>query len=353
MSQPDRWDENVAVFKRLKATSESTRSKRTSPQHHAFIDLQGVVLHHRTGSVLPLMDIFLRGLRRKGWQLNIFTSHMVKQAEAMIAGKNLPSETRIVSTCGRAKGVVLREEIRKTGAGKYLFLDDKPENLASVRERCGDAVRAVGFVGSRKYCPELSDWCCRNSVELGLGVPDLLEGLEVSNEPPDGWAKATSQLSEEDLALLIPGLDHPRSALAGETQHFDHRPVMNQLLGRPKIADFPRLWENIAWITCRECLLKALIESVIKSLGLKRSDVLGNAYTCAEYLAALSQFAADNRAIKIEFKSAFNKAFAYAYEGISQIGIGAEKCRMSRRPIDGDRLEFARIKIRECFAQSR
>ncbi len=318
---------------------------------HAYIDLQGVVLHHQTGRVLPLMDNFLRGLRQKGWQLNIFTGHSPEQAAAMIRDEELPSEMTIVSTCGRAKGVVLREEIRKTGAGQYLFLDDKPENLASVREKCGDTVRAVGFVGSRKYCPELSDWCCRNRVELGLSVPDLFEGLEVSNEPSDGWAKTTSHLSEEDLALLIPGLDHPRSAIAAGTPHFDHRPVMNQLLGRRKIADFRLLWKNIAWITCGECLLKALIESVIKSLGLDRSDVLGNAYKCEEYLAALREFVAKDR--EIDFKSAFNEAFASAKKGISQIGIGAENCRISCRPIESNRWEFARTKISECLDSSR
>ncbi len=348
MAQPDRWAENVAVFERLKATSQSS----TSSQNHAFIDLQGVVLHHRTGSVLSLMDIFLRGLRHNGWQLNIFTSHTVEQAEAMIAGKNLPSDMRIVSTCGRAKGVALREEIRRIGNGQYLFLDDKPANLASVREQCSE-VRAIGFVGSGKYCPKLSDWCYRNRVELGLSVPDLFEGLEVSNEPSGGWVKAVSHLSEEDLALLITGLDHPRSAIAGETPHFDHRPVINQLLERRKIADFPRFWENIAWITCRDCLLKVLIESVIKWLGLERTDVLGNAYTCNEYLVALREFVAKDREIERDFKSAFNKAFASTDRGISQIGAAAENCRISRRPIDIDRLEFARTKVSECLGLGR
>ncbi len=347
MSQPDRWVENVAVFKKLKAISQPTRSKSTFTQHYAYIDLQGVVLHHQTGRVLPLMDNFLRGLRKKGWHLNILTSHSAQQAAAMIRGKKLPSEMRIVSTRGQAKGVVLRDEIRKIGNGQYLFLDDKFENLASVGEKCGETVRAIGFIGSRKYCPQLSDWCCRKKVELGLSVPDLIEGLEVSCEPHDGWVKTTSRLSEEDLALLISGLDHPLSAIAGESPHFDHRAVMCKLLGRAKIADFPRLWENIAWITCRECLLKALIESVIKSLGLERTDVLGNACTYGEYLAALREFAAEHR--EIDFKSSFDLAFASAGKGISQIGIGAENCRISCRPIEVDRLEFARTKISDCL----
>ena len=242
---------------------------------------------------------------------------------------------------------MLREEIRKTPGATCLFLDDKPANLDSVKRECGDMVRTVGCVGSRKYCPQLSEWCFRNGVELALSVPDLFEGLAISCAVSGGLVGATSHLSEDDIALLIPGLDHPLSAIAGETSHFDHRAVLVHLLGDRPIEDFQRLWANIAWITCRECLFKAVVETVILFLRLDRKNVLKTAYKHHEYMDALGDFATCHP--EIDFKSPFSQAFDSANEGISQIGVHAEKCRIFGRWVDVDRLKFARENINKCL----
>ena len=85
-----------------------------------------------------------------------------------------------------------------------------------------------------------------------------------------------------------------------------------------------------------------MVETVIKFLRLERKNVLKTAYEYHEYLDALSEFATG--CPEIDLKTAFAQAFDCANEGISQIGVDAEKCRISGRPMHRDRLEFAREK---------
>jgi hypothetical protein len=314
---------------------------------HAYIDLKGVVINHNTGRALPLMHLFLRGLIQKGWSLSILTSYSTQKAEYLMRKAGLPTDIPILSSAGTEKGLILSEEVRRFSSGQFMFLDDKPDNLASVRKRCGDSVRVIGFVGSRKYCPQLSEWCFHNEVELALSVPDLFEGLAISCDVRHDLIHLLARWPEGDLSGLIPGLDDPMSSIAGETSFFSHRAVTSQLLSRRRIADFRRLWANIAWITCRECLLKAIVETVIKFLRLERKNVLKTAYEYHEYLNALSEFATN--CPEIDWNTAFAQAFDCANEGISQIGVDAEKCRISGRPMHRDRLEFAREKIMKCI----
>jgi len=313
---------------------------------HAFIDLLGTVIHHRTGRVLALMDCFFRGLHQGGWKINILTSFSHDEAKRLVRQQDLPDDVIIMSSSGMTKGQIVSEMIRDLGEGKYLYMDDKPEGLASVRNACGDRVRIIGFVGSHQYTPALSDWCFHNGVELALSVSDLCEGLQVSCDAYPILVDSAERYTEDELFLLIPGLDHPRSAF-GETCWLDHRTVLCELFSNRKITNFPALWESLAWITCGECLLKAMIESVIQFHGLVHVDVLGNAYKYNEYLAAAKEFAAVHR--KIDFADSFDQAFMHARRGIKNIGVEAENCRISCRPTQLDRLDFAHDAIRRCL----
>ena len=315
---------------------------------HAFIDLLGTVIHHRTERELALMGSFLRGLASQhGWNITILTSFGHKHACQLVEHLDLPESVQIVSSAGTTKGLVINASIHNIGDADYLYLDDKPKNLASVRDACGKKVRVIGFVGSHKYTPAISEWCAHNEVELALSVSDLCEGLHVDCDAYGELVDSGNKWTEDEISMLIPGLDHPLSPLAGETCYLDHRAAMHELLDNREIADYPRIWQQMAWITCGECLVKVCVRSVIKSIGIDHQKVLGSAYKYQEYLSALRRFAEAHR--EIDFRRVFNRAFSCAQDGIRSLGIEAERCRISDRPIDFHRLDFARERVTQCL----
>lgn len=314
---------------------------------HAYIDLLGTIVHHKKPRPVPLMDSLLRAMGDQGWRITVLSSYLPAQARQVIdeAGISLPGETRILSSSGRDKGEVLLAELHGLKAGEIIFLDDKPQNLASVKNACPDRVRVIGFIGSRKYAPALSQWCAASRVELALSTVDLCEGLGVgvNCEIPSDFRK----LTESELISLIPGLDHPMSAIAGETADFDHRSICAMLFDYKKLKNFEEFWSNIAWITCNECLWKVLVGSVVLAKSLRREDVLGKACKDHEYTVALKSYAQRHPAI--DLKSTFETSMAFMQAGIRKLGIEAEDCRMANRPTEKDRLQVIERRIQECF----
>jgi hypothetical protein len=314
---------------------------------HAYIDLLGTIVHHKKPRPVPLMDSLLRAMGDQGWRITILSSYLPAQVRQLIdeAGISLLGETRILSSAGRDKGEVLRSDLHGQNADEIIFLDDKPQNLASVKNACPDQVRAIGIVGSRKYVPALSKWCAASHVELALSTVDLCEGLGVclSSEIPSDFRKFT----ESELISLIPGLDHPMSAIAGETADFDHRSICAMLFNYKKLKNFEEFWSNIAWITCNECLWKVLVESVVLARSLRREDVLGKAYKDHEYTAALKSYTRLHPAV--DLKSTFETAMAFMQAGIRKLGIEAEDCRMANRPIEKDRLQAIAQRMQACY----
>lgn len=314
----------------------------------AYFDLSGTILNYRTPRSLPLMAELLCAMSKKGWDISILSRYSTGQCKNLLkmAEITLPDRTRILSSLGSNKGGVLAADIRDQRAGESIFIDDKPENLESVINACGNSVRVIGVVGSRKYVPALSQWCAKYGVELALSPIDLCEGLGVSLHGINPF-HFDHRFTEDELISLIPGLDHPLSAIGGETAHFDHRFVFSMLYECKSFTKYDKLWLNLGWITCNECLWKALVESVVLALALDRSDVLGKAYKAYEYTEAIRSFALRN--LSVPLKSTFQKAITTMSKGIQEIGVDAEECRIANRPIERDRLLSIAQRFQECF----
>jgi hypothetical protein len=316
-------------------------------KRHAYIDVKGTLVHHQQLRPVPLMDDLLQAMSDQGWLITILSSYPSTQCAQLLdmAGISLPQGTRVLSSSGCDKGEVLFADLNKFDADEIIFLDDKPRNLHAVKTACRDHVRVIGFVGSRKYVPGLSQWCANSQIELALSSVDLCEGLGVSLNQlrPSDFEK----LSESDLISLMPGLDHPRSATAGETAQFDHRRIFSTLFEYKKLKNFEEFWSNLGWITCNECLWKTLVESVLLAKSLRREDVLGSAYKDYEYTTELESYARKNPAV--DLKSTFENAMHWMQTGIRNLGIGAEVCRIANRPMEADRLQTIEQRIQECF----
>jgi hypothetical protein len=250
------------------------------------------------------------------------------------------------------KGKAITQYLGKHHCEQSFFVDDKPKNLESVKRECGDRVRVIGFVGSRKYTgpdndPRLAEWCAQNGAELALSAIDLCEGLPVGVDSCAALFHSEKRWNEEELAGLLAGSDHPFSTLAGEGAYVDHRAAQSELFGNRKVRNFDTIWRNIAWITCNECLWKALVVSLLKSLSLDPRQVLGEAYKHDEYTQALKDFAAKNR--QIALSSAFGSVLRTINQGIAEIGVEAETCRIYGRQIERDRIKKVEERLNEVF----
>jgi hypothetical protein len=311
---------------------------RRTGKRLAFFDLTGTLVHHEHHErPVPLMPHVLRSLCARGWRLVVVTRYSESAALSLLNPvlPGLPLE--IVSA--EDKGKAIREVLATCPKLETaIFVDDKPKNLLSAKAIAHPKLTVHGFVGSRKYCPELSRTCASHGIPLILGAPDLVETLKSGSlDTPDYDAMTT-----EELASLIPGLDHPASATAGETNHFDHRgPVTALCQAAPDW--WKHAWPELGWIPCEECLWKVLVESVIAAAGLDRYELLGAAYKADEYFDKLST-TPDNTRRKLA--PTFSDAMHSIERGIEAIGPGAERCRPDGRdPFDTNRIQNARQKI--------
>lgn len=303
----------------------------------AFFDFSGTVIDCSGKTkvhFIPMMPEILKRMEDDNWRVTLVSRYTESQCRQLLtsAGSNL--EYPIASSAGSSKGEVVSNLLSRDG--EAVFVDDKPENLASVRKLCGNRVRVIGFVGSRKYTPVISTWCRQNEIELSLSPVDLCEGLKINVDMQAAFYKSKSPRSMEELASLIPGLDHPMSALSGETCFCDHRYPLSQFLERCMPDDHPLLWSNLGWITCNECLWKALVRSVLLCEGINPDDVLGEAYKHFEYTEALLEFGRTSEAKGIH--KVFMNALTVMENGIRSIGIDAEACRIGNRGIETDRI---------------
>lgn len=300
----------------------------------ACFDLKGTLVNHRNlTSQIPLMDQLMKGLERAGWTLYLLSTYRPQDARRILNAAGVATRLNIFDLAGEDKGVALSKILQKTRAKKVLYIDDKPANLADVKRLHDDRVRIIGFVGSMKYAAGefgIASWCTRNRVELALSSVDLCETLRI-------WIsdRHVDSLSADELVMLIPGLDHPRSAIAGETANFDHRCVIAKLLRRDIAGYEDTILKKMAWITCHECLLKAVVEVAILAAHLDRHVILGNAYKAHEY-ESMIRANRDNRALRDMLIRALN----CLQDGIAEIGRDAERCRPMGRNIDLDRIKY-------------
>lgn len=313
----------------------------------AFFDLKGTLVHHKTLKRLPLMNEILKSLRRDEWSLVILSSFEETTTRQLLKHADVDTFDHVLSSSGLGKGECVLQHLKDAPCEASFFVDDKPANLESVRGTCGAKVRVIGFVGSRKYTPHLSAWCAENQVELALSAIDLCEGLPVRVDSGKALFNSAKQYDEASIAALLAGADHPFSSTAGDTRFADHRAAQAEIFGHRKIQDFETIWRNIAWITCNECLWKALVLSVCAALSLDRSEVLGHAYKHYQYTDALRKYVAERPSPRM--LEAFEHALDVMQKGIAEIGVEAETCRMINRSIERNRLELAKVRVAEIF----
>ena len=303
----------------------------------ACFDLRGTIVDHKDETrQVPLMDELMSGLQRKVWKLFVLSSYSKTDATSTISGAGIKTELNIISSVGKKdKGEVLSRLMEEERANEAIFIDDKPANLASVHNLQDNRIRVIGFIGSMKYVrgddgsPGISTWCFRNKVELALSAVDLCETLNV----PISY-KRVLDMSADELTALLPGLDHPMSATEGETTNFDHRAVFVALRNKGfKGSD--SIFKRLGWITCRECLLKTLVEMVVVLNGLKMEQIIGKTYKYDEYVEALKK-----NCPQLARNNILQHALKCIEEGIEEIGRDAERCRPKGRDINLDRVAW-------------
>jgi hypothetical protein len=316
----------------------------------ALFDLSGTLLRYASDRPVPLMMDLLLALGGQEWIIGVVSRFSESHCKALLAKAGLDAAVAVVlSSQSSTKGMQVADALRDGRYDECIFVDDNPENLESVLLACRPAVRVIGFVGSRRYTPELSQWCKHHDVELALAPVDLIEGLEAPVDAHAALKNWSAEWQEDEITALIPGLDHPMSAIAGSTVHFDHRRILAELLEHRQPENYADLWFNIAWISCNECLWKVLVRTVLGSLEIDAEDVLGAAYKHWEYTEALKAFAKANSSVAL--RSGFDRAVATMKQGIKTIGIDAEPCRLAGRPpMQVDRIELAEKRIEEALS---
>jgi predicted HAD superfamily phosphohydrolase YqeG len=313
----------------------------------AIFDLSGTLLQYGKPKAIPLMPDLLSALDSQGWKIAIVSRFPLSQCKALLVEANVDSPVTVLSSAGSTKGMVVARALQDTQYDEIVFVDDNPENLASVRQECQQAVRVIGFVGSRRYTPQLSRWCKHREFELALSPVDLIEGLRVHVDAGAAIFNSSDKWQESEVVALVPGLDDPLS-FNGETAYFDHRAILAELMDNRRLQDYESLWRNIVWISCNQCLWKVLVRTVLRSMSIDADHVLGAAYKHFEYTDALKKFARSNAAMPL--RSGFDHAIVAMKEGIEAIGIEAETCRMiGLPPMEPDRIDAAERRVREAL----
>jgi len=289
---------------------------------YAFFDINGTVIHHETHVPIPLMPRLLHSLWEQGWHLKAVTRWGEERARGLLdpdcrAARLPASEIEVLS--GDDKAGCIARVLSSDGEERAIFLDDKPAHIEAVR-RLGDSrVEVIGFWGSRKYAPDPGSRFLPIGVKYALTAIDLAERLRVALSHDIADLK---ELRIDELVDLVPGLEHPYSAIAGDTGFFDHRMVQAEIFRRKDewrndAALRKRIWMNLAWVRCDECMWKFMVHLALTEGGFDGQEVLGNAYQADEYVAALQASPAELlRALEGHFFSGLQ----LMAEGIDAIG---------------------------------
>ncbi len=305
-----------------------------------FIDVSGTLIHHETGRAVPVMPELVSSAMEQGWDTVAVSRHSEKDIMSMLTSVNLEERTAIRSSAGSTKGEVVRQEVADRRAQIAVFVDDKPDNLGGALEVAGDAVRVLGFLGSRKYTPELSTWCRNNRVELALSAVDLAEALSVPLSFEDGAETLLSTYTPEELCAVLPGTNHPMSTQDGPKQMTDHQvpaeAILSALRSDPGSFPFDRLWEDLVWVACTQCMWKLLVQSVAGYLELDMETDLGNPYKDHEHVERLAGLI--RRRPHLPIIQRMESAIDLMERGLHKVGRDAEKCRPAGRTVEPDRI---------------
>ncbi|MFO0822541.1 MAG: hypothetical protein U0792_05375 [Gemmataceae bacterium] len=317
----------------------------------ACFDLTGTLVHHQTWQPIPLMPKLLRSLRERKWELKIVTSWGQEQASLRLvpifAKSGLsPADVEVISGSHK-RDCVLR--FLERAPEDVIFVDDKPEHLEAVHTLRHPRLRIFGFLGSRKYAPEAGYTACRLGLPYAFTAIDLGERLNASAVSDVG---DVAGLSLADLISLIPGLNHPWSALAGETAWNDHRRIpttISQRRAELNSDQRDQIWSSLAWVRCEECTWKWMAELAALECN---HELSGNPYQADEYTAALVSAAPEVLRALI---NRLQRGFALMWSGVNSIGRGASKAPLIQ---GGERIHWVAqnlhaLEVRLSIVESR
>lgn len=315
-----------------------------------FVDLSGTLIHHETQRPVALMPELLASATRQGWTVMAISRYPLESIREMLRQLGLAESVEPLSSSGTTKGEVIDRVLARREYEAAVFVDDKPENLESAKRLGQAGLRILGFVGSRKYVPRVSEWCYEHRTELALSAIDLAETLGIPlplDTEADRWL---GTYSANELADLLLGSDHPASATAGSSHIASHRAVPFLVLEGNRDLDYERFWKNLAWVGCRECSWKLLVRSVVRSMGLEES-VLGDAYKEYEYVSALAKFLNENP--ETEILDQLRRATDTMEAGVGEFGRIASVCRPKGRMFDQDRIADMKSYLNQVEEESR
>lgn len=145
-----------------------------------WIDMSGTLIHHETGWVLPRMPEFLHALVENGYEVSILSRYSVESCRYYLRRAGMHVRLPVLTSEGSSKGAVIAGMLGDDDDDDdAVFIDDKPDNLESVKHHCGDRVRVIGFVGSHLYTQEITGWCRSRHVELAQSVMELCNMLQI------------------------------------------------------------------------------------------------------------------------------------------------------------------------------
>lgn len=302
-----------------------------------LVDLSGTLMHHETKRPVALMPELLTSANNEGWSVFVVSRYPAEAIQSSLDQLGLSDMAVPVSSAGSNKGKVMAEIVGRHDAEVAVFIDDKPDNLKSAAEIGNRRLRVIGFIGSRKYTPALSDWCINNSVELALSALDLAETLRIPLSIDTDVDRWLDKYTPDEIADLLLGSDHPASAKTAETVVADHRAAPYLVLESEDRVNYQLFWQNLAWVSCRECTWKLLVRSVLQSMGLEEKSTLGSPYYDHEYVSAVAKFSREHPEATVLPK--LREAIEVVEKGVKAIGVKAAECRPDGRWFNRDRVE--------------
>lgn len=305
---------------------------------HAFINFSGTLVKHINGEKIPMMQEVLNALANSNWNISVFSKSSEVAVRNVMKSAGIVFAGNILTLKHDSLGALLSEQLEGVGGGDIILIDDNPENLLSVKKECEDSVRVIGFAGSGKYLPEISSACRGEGIELALSPVDLCEGLNLYVDSYGLFRPLDTHFSQADLFMLIPGMDHPASAICGETAHFDHRAPVSLLRdGNWAKVDLYAFWSAVAWISCDECIWKLLSESVSAACSPEVDNLFKGVMKADQYTEVLLQYLEKTKNYKII--DLFEVALQHMKRGIETTGHDAEFCRIADRAMDPYRMD--------------
>lgn len=307
----------------------------------AFVDLSGTLLDHRSGRPVPLMDSLVNRLVDADWRVVVVSRHSEARAREFLAKASITGVVEICSSAGSHKGAVIKEILGEVPSEIAVYLDDKPENLDSALQTSVRNLRTLGFVGSRKYAPDLSTFCRRKGIELVLSTMDAAETLEISLPLAPDCFNSLRGHSDEEICQAMAGLDHPAHPLAGSGLN-DHRCLTTEFLSNREAQDYSPFWRNLGWISCHKCMWKLLVESVLRSIGTPAEEIPHGGEDVHAFSDAVRRVHGRDASSPNIAAGRLQGAFELLEDGIAAVGSDANHCRPANRPWDTDRVEKVR-----------